>query len=333
MTEALRAGVLGAGMIAGVHVNAYAATPGIDVIAVADPVAAKAERLASQAGAQVARDLDGLLELGVDVVSVCTPPPTHADLAVRALDAGVHVLCEKPIARDLDDARRIVAAADNASGLLMVGHVSRFEPDHRQARTLVEQGAIGSVQMITHSITTSLPGWSEGGWLADAKVSGGPLVDLSVHSFDYLAWMADSPAVRVNAVAADSAAGPSTYALVTIRYASGAMGLVECSWAHPPARGFKLLAEIVGTEGRISWDYDHLMGGVMYPSEGEPTWLDPLGERGFAAEMAAFVEAIRTGGRPPVSAREAYEALRTALAALESIETGATIDLTEWGAL
>ena len=90
----------------------------------------------------------------------------------------------------------------------MIGQVSRFEPDHRQAKTLVDDGMIGQAQMVKHSITTSFPGWSEGGWLADAKVSGGPLVDLSVHSFDYLSWVTGSPAVRVTAVGADSAAGP-----------------------------------------------------------------------------------------------------------------------------
>lgn len=333
MTETLRVGVVGAGMIANVHVNAYSVTPGVEVVAVADPVASKAEQLAERVGAAVVPDLEAVLGLGVDIVSVCTPPPTHADLAVRALEAGRHVMCEKPIGRRLPDARRIVEAGERADGLLMIGHVSRFEPDHAQAKSLVDGGMVGDVRLVKHSITTSLPGWSEGGWLADPEVSGGPLIDLSVHSFDYLAWVIGSPAVRVTAVAADSGTGPSTFCLVTVRYENGAMGLVECSWAHPPARGFKLLTEIVGTEGRIGWDYDHLMGGVLYPTEGSPSWYDPLGERGFAGEMRAFTEAVRRGGPAPVSAREGYQALRTALAAAESIATGETIDLTTWGAL
>ena len=78
--------------------------------------------------------------------------------------------------------------------------------------------------MLSHSMTTSLPGWSEDGWLADIEQSGGPLVDLGVHSFDYLAWATGSHPVRVHAVGADTPAGPSTYALATVRYASGAIG-------------------------------------------------------------------------------------------------------------
>ena len=326
----LRVGVAGAGLIAGEHVHAYAATPGVRVVAVADPVPDKAARLASTVGASVVADLDAILETGVDIVSVCTPPRSHAALTVQALQAGAAVLCEKPIARTLDDARRIVDASRDAAGIVMVGHVSRFEPDHRQAKQVVDAGHLGSVQMASHSMTTSLPGWSENGWLADIEESGGPLVDLAVHSFDYLAWATGSHPVRVHAVGADTAAGPSTYVLTNLRYASGAIGLVETSWAHPAAYGFKLRAELIGTEGRLSWDYDHLNGGTMYRTGGDTSWFDPLGDRGYLAEIGRFTEAVRSSGPSPVDAEEGLVALRTALAALESVRSGRTIDLTTW---
>lgn len=330
MSDVLRVGVVGAGMIAGCHVRAYAATPGVEVVAVADPRVAKAERLAATVGARACSDLATVLDLGVDVVSVCTPPRSHADLAVGALGAGRHVLCEKPIAGSLADGRRIVAAARASDRVAMVGHVSRFEPDHRAAKDLVEGGHVGDVAMMVHSLTTSLPGWSEGGWLADPSQSGGPLLDLSVHSFDYLAWLCGSPATRVHAVAADSPAGPATYVVATVRYAGGAMAQVEASWAHPVARGFKAVVEVTGTDGRISWDYDHLNGGAMYLVDGGATWFDPLGERGYHREVAAFVRAVREGGPSPVPVEAGFEAVRTALAAQESLRTGRPIDLRTW---
>ncbi len=95
------------------------------------------------------------------------------------------------------------------------------------------------------------PAWSEGGWLADPALSGGPLLDLAVHSFDYLRWVIGSPAVRVHCVAADSRGGPATYAFTTVRYANGAIARVEWSWAHPASRGFSLAVELVGTAGRL----------------------------------------------------------------------------------
>lgn len=332
MTEEITVGLLGAGLIAGVHAHAYRESPGVRLLAVADPVPGKADRIADRHGAEVAPDLDAILDLGVDVVDICTPSHRHADPTLAALAAGRHVICEKPLARTLEEARRVVAASEAAPGLLMVGHVSRFEPDHRTARELVTTGQIGEVRQLTHSTATSLPGWSEEGWLADPAKSGGPLIDQAVHSFDYARWVIGSPAVRVHCMVADSGTGPATYTLTTVRYANGAIAHVECSWAHPASRGFKLSAEIVGTQGRLSWSYDHLMGAVLHPAAGDVEWWDVLGDRGFTSEMRAFFDAIRAGGPSPVPAAEAMESLRTALAALECAHTGRTVDLTTWEA-
>ena len=322
----LRVGIVGAGMIAGVHARSYAGVPGARLVAVADPVLAKAERLADEHGAVALADLDALLDLGVDVVDVCTPPQTHADLAVAALRAGRHVLCEKPLARTLEDARRIERAAADAPGLLMVGHVSRYESDHLAAKTLVDSGEIGELRMVTHVTGSALPGWSEAGWLADPTQSGGPLLDQAVHSFDFARWLVGSPAVRVHCMAADSGAGPATYALATVRYANGAVARIETSWAHPASRGFKLGCELVGTEGRVSWSYDQMMEAVLHPMTGDVEWFPALGEEGFVAELSDFVDAIRARAPSPVPAAEGLESLRTALAALQSARTGRTVD-------
>jgi myo-inositol 2-dehydrogenase/D-chiro-inositol 1-dehydrogenase len=313
-----------------VHARAYRELSGVRVAAVVDPVRPKAARLAAECGAVALGSLEELLDLAVDVVDVCTPPDRHAEAAVRALEAGAHVVCEKPLARTLEDGRRIVAAAARATGLLMVGHVSRFEPDHRRAKELVDAGRIGRLRMVTHSTTSALPSWSEGGWAADPARSGGPVLDQAVHSFDFARWVVGAPALRVHCVAADTTAGPATYTLSTVRYADGSLALVEAGWAHPESRGFKLAAELVGTVGRLSWSYDRMMAGVLHPAAGPVEWFDALGERGFTAELAAFVDAVRAGGPSPVPAAEALESLRTASAAAESARTGATVDLGTW---
>src|SRR4051794_8648378 len=141
--DSLRVGVMGAGLIAGCHVRAYAQTPGVDVVAIADPRVPKAEQLAASAGATACTDLDEVLALDPDIVSVCTPPGSHADLTVRALEADRHVLCEKPVALTLRDAERIRHAAEGSARVAMIAHVSRFEPDHCSAKGLVDAGAIG----------------------------------------------------------------------------------------------------------------------------------------------------------------------------------------------
>ncbi len=326
---ALRAGILGAGYIARAHAAAYAACDGVDLVAIADPVGEKATMLAGLAGAQAYDDPTRLLELDLDVVSICTPSSTHADIVIRALGAGLNVLCEKPIARTLADGRRIVDAAAEANSLLMIAHVSRYEPDHAIAHRIISGGGIGTVRMLSQSIVSTAPTWSEKGWLRDHDRSGGPLVDLAIHSFDYLAWVCGEPPVRVQALASDTAAGPDTYVLVTLRYANGAIGLVEASWAHPSAHGFQVMTEVSGSAGRLWWDYDGISGGRMATDDGKVVTFDALGNRGFVAEVTAFVGAIRAGGPSPVPATEGLLALRTALAAEESVQAARPVSLDE----
>ena len=166
MRDRLRVGIVGAGMIGGCHSRAYAALGEVEVAGICDARRDKAEALAATTGAAAVPDLAALLDLGVDVVSVCTPPDSHVELAVRSLAAGCHVMCEKPVARDLGDARRLLAAAQQAeaAGLLVgIGHVSRYEPDHAAARQLVADGLIGRVAMMSHSLSSAFPAWSEGG--------------------------------------------------------------------------------------------------------------------------------------------------------------------------
>ena len=327
MVSELRVGIVGAGYIARAHASAYAATPGVRVVAVADPVAAKRDSLAGRLGARGVASLGEVLEEGVDAISVCTPTPTHRALATEALASGAHVLCEKPIALTLDDADAIIEAAAAAAGLLMIGHVSRFEPEHRRAQQLVAAGHLGELHLSSQSITAAAPTWSEGSWLFDVEQSGGPIVDLAIHSFDYLTWLHQSLPVRVTALAADSAVGPASYALVTLRFADGSVATVETSWAHPVAHGFHLVTEIAGSGGRLSWTYDDVCLGTMVASDGTTTRFDPLGDRGFRSEIAAFTAAIRDGDPPPVTAQEGRVALRTALAAHESVRTGRPVEI------
>lgn len=282
MSDSVRVDVVGAGMVAGCHVRAHAATPGVDVVAVADPRESKAAALAATVGATACADLEEVFALGVDVVSVCTSPRTHVALVVRALQSGRNVFCEKPLATDLPAARRIVEAVEASDQTVVVGHVSRFEPEHRAAKDLVDAGYVGEVAVMVHSMTTPMPGWSEGGRRAEPEESGGPPLDLAVHSFDYLARTSGSPATRVHAVAAERPAGPCAYAVATVRCANGALAQVEVGWAHPIARGFNVVLEVTGRRGRINWDCASISGGEIDTADGGVSRLDLLGERGYA---------------------------------------------------
>ena len=138
--------------------------------------------------------------------------------------------------------------------------------------------------MITHSITTPLPGWSEGGWLADPATSGGPLLDQARAQLR-LRPLGDRQPGRAGALHGGRQRRRARRRTRWRRCATPTARIahVECSWAHPAARGFKLAVEIVGTEGRLTWSYDHLMGGVLHPREGDAEWWDALGDRASPA--------------------------------------------------
>ena len=324
-------GLVGAGYIAGSHAAGYAADPRAELAYVTDPVAEKAAALAEQHGAQPVADLAALLESDVEALSVCTPSPTHADVVVAALAAGKHVLCEKPMARTLADARRIDEAGRRSAGVLMIGHVSRFEPDHRAARDAVLGGRIGEVRMMSQSIVGELPDWSEQAWLEDPDQSGGPLLDLAIHSFDYLTWVCGARPERVHAVGSARPDGLVDYALATVRYVDGTLGVVETSWAHPAGHGLQVATELAGTAGRLSWDYAGTAVGSLTLSDAAPRAISQLGHRGFVAEIAAFLDAACSGGPSPVPAEDGLLAVEVALAAVESLRTRRAVHLSPRG--
>lgn len=327
----VRVALVGAGYIAESHAAAYAAHPRAELVYVIDPVAQKAAGLAQRYGASPVHDLDTLLASDIDAISVCTPTPTHADIAVAAVAAGKHVLCEKPVARTLADGERILEAGRRGPGLLMIAHVSRFEPDHRAARDAVLDGRIGQVRLMSQSIVGEMPDWSEQDWLADADQSGGPLLDLAIHSFDYLTWLCGARPDRVHAVGAARADGLVDYALATVRYDNGTLAVVETSWAHPAGHGLHLATELCGSAGRMAWDYDGVAVGSVKIAGAAPQAISQLGNRGFRAEIDAFLDAIESGGPSPVPPDEGLLALEIALAAMESLQTRRTVHLTRRG--
>jgi predicted dehydrogenase len=323
----LTAAIIGAGYIGEVHARAYASLPNARLVAVVDREEGRASRLAAPYGAVACTDLEALIGLRPDLVSVCTPTPNHPELANRLLQAGIHVLCEKPIARSLADAQAMIDTAARTGSKLMVAHVSRYEVDHRKAKDVLDRGDIGALRMGFHAITSPYPGWSANDWLGSPADSGGPIVDLAIHSVDYLMWLFASPVVRVYAVGSSRSGGKDHYALATLTFANGGIGLVETSWAHPVSAPLSCRVELSGTRGQIRWDYDQITGMQAF-IEGQGRRLFTLeGENSYAAEIADFLHCIEADLPSPVPGSQARDALEVCLAAAESLQTGQCVEI------
>jgi predicted dehydrogenase len=321
----IRVGICGAGFIAQVHSHGYAANPELATVTrVVDPRLEHAERLAARHGATASVDFADLLDADVDAISLCTPTPTHGELAVAALRAGKHVLCEKPIARTIAEAEAMIAAAEETGNTLMIAHVVRYEEDHKRAHDLLASGEIGELRMASQSITGPFPDWSAGGWFADAAQSGGPVLDLGIHSFDFLNWVFNSPVVRVTAVGARHKIALPSHALVTLRFENGGIAQVEASWSHPRGQGLLARTELMGTQGRIAWDYDSITPVQVIRDERRNHIF--TGEV-WSAEVVDFLRSVRDDTPSPIPGAVGLEALRVGLAAIESLETGRTVEV------
>ena len=322
-----RVALIGAGTMGSVHSRHWNTMPGAELVGVLDP-RADAARVLGQAYS----DWDTLLSQSKpDIIDICTPTPFHRDYVEQAAAAGKAIFVEKPMARTLADCDAMITAVERTGVPAMSGHVLRYFPEYAAAKMLVDAGGVGRPAAIR---TARMAGFPDSGlrpnWYGDSGQSGGVVLDMILHDFDWLRWTF-GPIAHVYAkglVNQAKHAGRLDYALVTLRFASGAVGHVCGSWAHPG--GFHATFEIAGDAGMIEHDSARsapLTASLRPSGDAEKgvalaeNTTAPL-EDPYFLEIAAFVSALERSQPPPVTLHDAREATRIALAALESIQTG-----------
>jgi predicted dehydrogenase len=322
----IKLGIIGAGHIGNRHGHHAARLPDAVVTAVADTHFDKAQVLAHTLNAVPFDNTDKLLQTDVDAVIVAVPTVAHRALVEQALAAGKHVLCEKPLALTLSECDTLITAAQIADKNLTVGHVLRFFPEYANAKRQVEGGAIGEVAAVRLRHAGRYPTTP---WFADVTQSGGILLDLLVHEFDFLLWCF-GPVVRVHArTLTDKKFSHLDYALVTLRHASGVIAHVEGVWGEPG--GTHTTFEIAGDGGMLSHDSrlaDTLRTATHSPEgTGRVVLTAPLAPQDdpYYQQLAAFVNGVRNGTAPVVTAQEARQAIAVALAVGESVRTGQAV--------
>lgn len=197
MTEPLRLAVVGVGRMGALHAEAVAAMDAIDVVAVADSMPDVAARVAAQTGAEPFSSLGELCDRDdVEAWLIATPTTTHPAVVDTAIDAGLHILCEKPLALDLAESERLGARAADAGLVMQIGFWRRFSPPWVAARQAVVDGAIGRPLMLRLAQWDADPPPAS---FCDPLTSGGLAVDCGVHEFDLVGWMVGLGIERVTA--------------------------------------------------------------------------------------------------------------------------------------
>jgi myo-inositol 2-dehydrogenase / D-chiro-inositol 1-dehydrogenase len=335
VSDRLRVGVVGAGFMGETHLAAWAAEGNPAVVFDLEPTRAAA--VAARTGAKVAGSLEELLG-SVDVVDVCTATHRHAEVAIAAARAGRHVICEKPLARTLADAEAIVGASADAGVRLFVAHVVRFFPEYAAAREQVVEGAIGEPAVLRLKRASFRPRHPPDHWFFDPARSGGMIVDLMIHDFDYARWVAgDVVAVHCRSVGVARPGLAIDHAIAILTHSSGAISQVTGSWAYPPPT-FRTSLEIAGSHGLIEFDSaaDPPIVSYLQPLTGDqvgPVGLpaSPLAEDPYRLELREFHRSILDGTPARVAAKDGLEAVRIALAADESASTGRVVRIDRAG--
>ena len=322
-----RVGVIGAGTIGRTHIRTWQAV-GVTPIAYADANApALAVTLTEHGGEGFADGLDLIRSGTVDLVSICTPPVFHRDLVIAALEAGVAVLCEKPMARTLEDAEAMHAATERTGTLFTVGFCHRFQPHLEVLKAMIDGGELGTVMSYRNRFAGHKAD-AEKTWFANPAIAGGGvLADTSVHSIDMFRYLVGEPvAVHAFTSTRGTELGPALEvddtAALMLQTAEGAIGVIESSWRTP---GAEWSVAVYGSGGTAYVDYQDLTLNVVGPDRQSRVIDVPEGDR-FEREFAHLLACWRGDATPRVTSADGLAANRILDAAYRSAECAVRLE-------
>jgi predicted dehydrogenase len=330
----MQAAIVGCGLFGESHASALQALTDVQLAAVYDVDEAKARQFAERYSVTlVAASLGELIAAPVDTVHVVTPESLHREPVVAALAAGRHVLVEKPFATSVEDCEAMIAAARDSAGKLMVGHILRFDLRYGTMREQAHAGAFGRVVNVSARRNRS-----RGGFAMYQRVHPG--ICNSVHDIDLVLSIVKSRAVRVRAFERNvhGYENPDFF-LGVMEFESGALAEVQTSWLLPDAAGVGLddYLQVIGDKGTgvVALQPSPVSlwteAGHSAPDTGYETRLHGVAQGALLNELAYFYRCVRTGCPPlAISPAEATNAVRVALAMLESAKRGHDVAVEGW---
>ncbi|MDD3403097.1 MAG: Gfo/Idh/MocA family oxidoreductase [Hespellia sp.] len=341
-------GVIGCGKIAQTrHLPEYALNPDVIIKGVYDLNGDRAKEIACQYHAKAYSSYEEMLqEPEIDAVSVCTANQTHAEIAIRALQAGKHVLCEKPMALTWQSCKKMAEEAKKQKKYLMIGHNQRFNRTHIRAKKLIQEGEIGDI--ITFKTNFSHAGperWSiDSGkniWFFDKKKSNlGVMADLGIHKTDLIQFLTDAKVIATTAFADTLDKKKATgepievedNAICIYRMSNGVVGTMTVSWS---AYGKEDNSTVLyGTKGIMKIYTDEKYSLIIEKKNGEQVYydIDQMQTNENQTEsgvISAFVQSIKENKEPEISGFDALDSMKAIFASMESARTGETIEIQE----
>lgn len=332
----IRIGIIGAGRIGKIHADNLIRLPQVEIVAVSDLFAGpELEAWATAKGIrQVTKDSNDIINNSdIDAVFICSSTDTHVPLIKLAAEAGKHIFCEKPISMDITQTEEALEAVRKAGVKLQIGFNRRFDHNFKRIREHVQAGTIGDPHII--KITSRDPNPPHPDYI---KVSGGIFMDMMIHDFDMARYVSGSEVeevyaqgnVLINPVFAEH--GDVDTAIVTLRFANGALGVIDNS--RQAVYGYDQRVEVFGSKGSVAVTNDHPNTAEISTAEGI-TRDKPLHfflERyntAYIEETQIFIDCLLDDRPLPVEGFDGVQAERIALAAKLSSRLGRPVKLSE----
>lgn len=311
----LRIGVIGTGVMGKHHARIYAGLENVELVGISDLNLQTAAQVAEEYKTKAYTDYRELIKAEKpDAVSIAVPTIYHRDVALFAMDHGIHVLVEKPIAHTVYAAMEMEAKAREKKVKLMVGHIERFNPAITQLKSALDGGMIGDVVAMSAKRV---------GPFTNRITDVGVIIDVGVHDIDIMSYLYNDMINGVYTSAGDCHGTNETYAMMMLKFQNGGTGIIETNRLTP--RKIRQLT-VTGTKGYAVADYIEqsltVNNGVMYTPE--ISKVEPL-----KAELTHFVDCIENDRSPLVNGVEGIHALQVALAAVSSYKNNRFEDLTK----
>ncbi len=308
----VRIGIIGLGFMGAMHIKALRTVKGGTLAAICNPSGRRLDGDLSDVSGNIGvqeplrldmstiaafKNYEDLLRSDVDVVDICTPTPSHRDLVLRALEAGKHVLCEKPVSRDSASAREMVEAAKKSGRILMPAMCLRYWPEWHYIRRLKDSGIYGRIESARFRRVAEPPAWGQSTYF-DGRQSGGGLFDLHVHDTDFVQYVFGKPEA-VFSRGYSKVSGAIDHVVTQYMVEGGATVSAEGSWAMTPGFGFNMAYTVQFEKATLDYDFSRTDEPLrLFVEGGEKHVVRMSGPDGYAGELQNLIDAVASGSTP-----------------------------------
>lgn len=337
----IKVALIGVGYIGQTHVSALSQIKNAQIVAVVDNLEDRGRKMAESINAKYFKNVDELLRnTDADCVDICVPTFAHPETAIKAANAGKHVLCEKPLALSLQDADEMIKAAKANNIKAMTGHVLRFWPEYMKIKELIDSGYLGTPIHAFCERLAVTPDWQVANWDKSEKFSGGAAIDLHIHDLDLLIWLFGRPEI-VKAQGVFDPDNPKeggfAHIFTTAQFKNGRSGFAEGGWAFKGAFPFTMALRILCEKGTVEWIFragknieerGQAANIKIYNKDGSVDTIEAKQTDAFFNELTYFIDCIEKN-KPIEKAtfEDGRASLEFALAAIKSAKEQSVVKL------